>query len=128
MEEGGVVYSTPLLCYFELEKIRILILDWLVSVPLPSCWAEMCEECGLKRQARCFQIVLYLSVPRDSRKRLEVTVGGRAADLGKVKGFKKRGTQKPGCSRASSNSLDLQPSSGYFFFGGVGEAEVRPKT
>lgn len=43
-------------------------------------------------------------------------MGGRAADLGKVKGFKKqeRGTQKPGGSRASSNYLDLQPSSGFF--------------
>lgn len=50
-------------------------------------------------EKRCFQIVLYLSVPRDSRKLLEVTVGGRAADLAKVKGFKKQRERYPEARR-----------------------------
>lgn len=65
-------YILSPLCYFELEK-RILIQDWLASVPLPSHEAEMCEECGLKKQQGTFQKALYLSVLRDSQKLMEVT-------------------------------------------------------
>lgn len=72
-------------------------------------------------EKRCFQIVLYLSVPGDSRELLEVTVGGRAADLGKVKGFKKQRERYPEARRKQGKQqLSRFAALFRFFFGGGG--------
>lgn len=63
--------------------------------------------------------MLYLSVPGDRRKLLEVTVGGRAADLGKVKGFKKQRERYPEARRKQGKQqLSRFAALFRFFFGG----------